>query len=201
MTRRSVAATAVAVLLLLGIYRASSDPAYPTNGPLTATAPIRITLPLAEGEVATWGMPLSVNLPTTIVLRKVEPLDVVGLDIVGIAACHSPPSPAPDGSWISCGGTGLGWQAPAGEMAPVDGTSVPPGPPGVGILVGVRRTSGAGVSAFTGLRIIYDVGSRRFEVKQPWSLVVRDPGAVPGAVPQESGRASAPLGRDAKPSS
>lgn len=171
---RIVAAAVATIVVLVAIYQAFPHPTYPTNGPLRVTPLISITIPVEPGEVVTWGMPIHLDPPATVVLREVEPLEVVGLDIVGIAACYSPPSPAPDGSWVSCGGTGSGWRAPAGEMAPVDGTLVVPGPPGVGVLIGVRRSAGASVSGFAALRIVYDASGRRFEVTQPWSLVLRD---------------------------
>lgn len=134
---------------------------------------------MLPGEIATFGMPLNINLPTTIILREVEPLGVTGAEIVATGACYSEPSPQPDGTWLNCGSANYGWGVSTGELVPVDGTLVVPGPPGVGVLVGVRRLEGTSRAGFRDLRIVYDAFGRRFEVVQPWVFVLIDPGTSP----------------------
>lgn len=176
---RLLAAGALAIVFIVAIAVFASEPRYPMNGPLRPTLPNNIILPLSPGEIATFGMPLAVQQPPTIVLREVEPLGVSGLEVVATGACYSDPSPGPDGTWVSCAGPNYGWRAWSGEIVPVDGTTIVPGPAGVGILVGVRRFEGAPQSGFRDLRIVYDAGGRRFEVVQPWGFGLIDPGASP----------------------
>jgi hypothetical protein len=179
---RLLAAGAVVLLLgaLLGaVVVLAASPRYPMNGPLPPTPRNSIILPVSPGEIATFGMPLNIDLPTAIVLREVEPLGVTAAEIVATGACYSEPSPRPNGDWVSCAGTTRGWRAWYGEPVPVDGTTVAPGPPGVGVLVGVRRLEGTSRAGFRDLRIVYDAFGRRFEVVQPWAFVLIDPGTSP----------------------
>ncbi len=139
------------------------------TGPLQPGSNFKVTLPLASGQVATWGTVLPRNaLTADLILESVHAEDPSpGMGISGILVGW----PDLDGHAT---GTALGFPPDGTTTGPVQGTRLP----GVGstaardvqVLFGVFLKSGYDTGVIHGIRVRYRLGSTQFEIVLPDSL-------------------------------
>jgi hypothetical protein len=153
----------IVAILTLGV-GATVTSGNPLEGPLPPSGG-GIAFSLAPDQSGTWAMPLPSN-PTyrDIVLRSIEPIDPEGLTILGMATAHP-----------GVAATGAVEFPPAGvETLPVEGSVISP-------RGGRLRTSpsssgcswqrgGSESGSIRGLRVVYVVGVRQYEVLLAYRL-------------------------------
>jgi hypothetical protein len=168
-----MAFAALALLVLagaIGAVQLSANGHHRTDGPLTASDEVRITYELDAGQSTTWGMPLDGALGKVVVLNLIEPLNVEGLDVVGIQTC-SGWAPV-DGDLLHCAPlNSSGWPPDGVAVHEVAGTVIGGTPDSsVGVLIGLQRQPGASIATISGVRVVYTVEGVKYEVLQPWYL-------------------------------
>jgi hypothetical protein len=135
-------------------------------GPLVANAETELAFPLTLGQTATWGSPLPVNRTASdIVLRSIDPIDVSGLDIVGIVMSR----PA-DGVGVI---NAIGFPPEGTTPEGVDGfvlRAAGSGDPQPDVLVGVTLATGATEGRIEGLRVRYVANGHEHDVDLPYAL-------------------------------
>jgi hypothetical protein len=152
----------IVAILTLGI-GATVTSGNPLEGPLPPAGG-GIEFSLAPDQSGTWAMPPPSN-PTDrdIVLRSIEPIDPEGLTILGMAMAHP-----------GVAATGAVAFPPAGvETRPVEGSVISPrggATPHLDVLIGVQLAEGSESGSIRGLRVVYVVGIRQYEVLLAYSL-------------------------------
>jgi hypothetical protein len=145
------------------------------GGPLAVTDPVAVEYEYAAGKESTWGSALPETTGSSAVsVTKVEPVGLVGLDVVGIQAC--------DASSASCSIVDSpGWPQPGITTIPVEGLRVWPAGqgPAYALQIGVRRQANAPMGIIEGLKFTYAAGGKQYEVVEPWTLRVYAPGTMP----------------------
>lgn len=131
-------------------------------------------------------MPLEGTLGKAAVLNLVEPLNVEGLDVLGVRTC-SGATPAGE-DFLHCAPlNSSGWPPPDVTAREVAGTLIDRTPnSSVGVLIGLRRQPAASVGTISGVRIVYTVDGTTYEVVQPWSLRLVPSGAFESEQPPAS---------------
>lgn len=156
----------------LAIWRSHGSGSYRTDGPLPITDGVQVTVGADAGEVATWGTPLPGSGGKTVVLERIEPVGVQGLEVLAVAVCHSNPHPDPDGNINHCAPIGSnGWPPPGVQTEAVAGTLLPPqADPLVDVVIGARRLSSSSEGRIASVRIVYTADGDTYETNEPWSL-------------------------------
>jgi hypothetical protein len=173
-TRVWVAAIAAVVLAAaaLGVVFFNGD-RYRNDGPLRSDSENNIAFSLPAGVGATWGMVLPRN-PTLadIVLRQIDPVDVVGLDVIGIGVN--------DPEVVGQIANAFGFPPAGVPVSPPDGVILPrvgSAHPELQVMVGIRLKADAGHGTIGGLRVRYATPQGSYEVTLPWSVDV-DPSSA-----------------------
>lgn len=154
----------IAAILTLGI-GATVTSGNRLHGPLPPSG-AGVEFSLAPDQSGTWGMPLPPN-PTDrdIVVRSIEPIDPEGLTILGMAMAHP-----------GVAATGAVAFPPAGVATfPVEGSVISPrggATPNLAVLIGVQLAEGSESGSIRGLRLVYVVGVRQYEVLLAYSLEI-----------------------------
>ncbi len=179
--RRALALGVVVLLIVAGgivTMELNARVGHRTDGPIQISDEIRITYELEAGPSTTWGMPLDGVLGKVVALKHVEPLDVVGLDVLGVRTC-SGVAPA-GGDFLHCAPLNSGGWPPEGVATREVADTVIDGAPrsSVGILIGLRRQTTASVATISNVRIVYTTDGDTYEVVQPWSLRLVPSGAL-----------------------
>ena len=158
-----LAAVLLAALWLLGVFSRSL-----TGGPLAQADAFAARVPLASGEVLTWGTVLPPNQSTgEIVIESIQMVGVAGLEVLGIYVNV----PELDGAvGAEYGFEPAKWNArsPAGATLSAPGSGQDHH---IQVLVGVRRTSSA-EGSIDAIRIRYRQDSQTYEDILPFSLTV-----------------------------
>jgi hypothetical protein len=160
-TRRLAVLGIVAVGLVLATMAVVAS-TMRTDGPLATVSRAEIRFPLGDGQVATWGMPLSNQTTSDIEVEAVDLVDVTGLEIVGTST-HNPL----DGGI----GSALGYP-PAGIVTSPIAGSIIRGGSALDVLTGLRLAPGASSGGIGGLRVRHNSASNNYETVLPWSLKV-----------------------------
>lgn len=184
MVRRAIIAVAFAVVLLgtgLAVWQFRTEGPYPTDGPLPVTAGVQITFELDVGEPATWGTPLPGSDRGEAIVRRIEPIGVEGLDVLGIRVCHASREPNASGEYLHCAPVNdYGWPPSGVQTNAVEGTVLDASAdPLIDMLIGLRRQPSTPEGRIESVRIVYTVNGVTYETIEPWSLRLVPRGALP----------------------
>lgn len=147
-----------------------------------------VTVEAPSGTAVSWGMALPRPRTGQVVLEAIRPLDVSGLDILGVHVCHVTEG-AIQGPEKTIGSEGVevfvydcallvtrSWPPVGVALEPVLGTVLDAETGSdVFMIVGARRTSGVGEPATIGaIELTYRRGGRPGSVTFPWFLRLVD---------------------------
>lgn len=179
-TRGAVAIAFGALLVGLAMRQFLVGGGLPADGPYPRTDPAGVDFELVPGASATWGLGLPGSTRGPVVLQAIEPLGVEGIDVLGVAVCHWSGVPDAEGIYNDCAPIASRTWPPAGAtLVDVAGTVVEPGNrPFVSAVIGVRRQPTAVESRIAAIRIVYVADGTTYEVVEPWSLGLVDPGST-----------------------
>lgn len=166
-------ALGVTVGSLLAITVVSLGAAGPrVGGPLARGGAYRDGIPLPFEEVATWGFVIPDNLTVSeIVVLAVEPVDPVGVEVLGVLA-HHPDTEGAVGQHYGFPPSGVEAFAPGGAVLPPAGTPLAH----LEVLVGVRLTDRSHGS-IDAVRVRYRHNGIEYADTLPYSLWVFVPTA------------------------
>lgn len=183
MTTGRFLALLIAMALVLGgfVVWAIREGPHRADGPLPVTGDLSVTFELNPDETATWGTPLPGSEGLQVVVSRIEPIGVDGLDIIGIQVCRASHTPNASGELLHCAPVNsYGWPPVSAIPEPVEGTTLDNSPdPLVDVMIGVRRTSGAPDARISSIRIVYAAGGITYEAIEPWSLYLVPRGTLP----------------------
>lgn len=139
------------------------------DGPIPRSDQVTVGLPTTEVPV-TWGMPISTDRGP-ITLRRVELLEVRGLEVVGLNTCEG--SPWTGDAYLNCAPTGGPWPPAGITRREVAGTAIGTQPDEAGgLIVGIQLAPGYTTGTIRGVRIEYAYADTIYVVDQPWNLEI-----------------------------
>lgn len=143
-----------------------------SGGPLTRTEVLHVAYPAEPGQSMTWGTVLPSNdTLVPIVIESIEPVDIDGLDVLGIGV-SDPVAETGIGFAYGFPPDGVTLTDPRGvEIRGVGGDA-----PVVQVLFGLRLADGSSTGSIAGIRVRYEHDGTRYEDVLPYSFEVSGPG-------------------------
>jgi hypothetical protein len=137
------------------------------DGPLRSVSSVRVTAPVADGDVVRWDTALPWNpTETEIHLKSVDLVGIRDVEVVGIVASY--PTLQPGGVCLSAGNL-IGFPPPGRNTEQIDGVALPAAARRTctnypTIVVGLRRQSGVPRGGVDAIRVRYEYQGTTYEL-------------------------------------